>query len=232
MQQLHDLSLSENNIKINTNLIILDPLSVIIKLAILSNKPIGTKILIKDNVIYFQEPGIFQPMTRYYYNTNKSDLQYLYNPINIACKTFLSKESITKIPRINQLFVYAQNGLKRLSETYRNCSIVSLCLNYYYAIITNYVDQKNNDSIFYQDSLTSLYSPDIITILNDLWTKEKIKIILDLITFLSNDSMAENNVKSLETLITNNDLICQNHIHNIQNGKNNCCDNSQNEQNI
>ena len=63
-------------------------------------------------------------------------------------------------------------------------------------------------------------------------TVEKIKIILDLITFLSNDSMAENNVKSLETLITNNDLICQNHIHNIQNGKNNCCDNSQNEQNI
>jgi hypothetical protein len=61
----------ENNTKTNIKLFLLDPLSVIIKLAILSNKPIGTKILIHNNVLYFQEPGIFQSVTRYYYNTNK-----------------------------------------------------------------------------------------------------------------------------------------------------------------
>ena len=47
-------TLPENNNNINIKSYMLDPLSVIIKLAILSNKPIGTKILIQDNVIYFQ----------------------------------------------------------------------------------------------------------------------------------------------------------------------------------
>jgi hypothetical protein len=129
-------NLPENNTKINIKLFLLDPLSVIIKLAILGNKPIGTKILIQNNVIYFQEPGIFQSITRMFYNSNKTDLQYMYNPIHIACSTFLSKEFIQKTPRLKSLFVFAQNGLKNLIETYKNCSIISLCLNYYYAIIT------------------------------------------------------------------------------------------------
>ena len=38
----------------NLHLFVLDPLSVIIKLAILSNKPIGTKIRIDNNIIYWK----------------------------------------------------------------------------------------------------------------------------------------------------------------------------------
>ena len=202
-------NLPENNTKTNIKLFLLDPLSVIIKLAILGNKPIGTKILIQNNVLYFQEPGIFQSITRMFYNSNKTDLQYMYNPIQLACATFLSKENIQKIPRIKSLFVYAQNGLKNLIETYKNCSIISLCLNYYYAIITNHVEQKYNDSIFIKDGMTSYYSKEIIDLLNEQWTAEKIKVILDLISFLTNDSMASNNVKSLETIMENNDLLTQ-----------------------
>ena len=197
----------ENSTKKQTFL--LDPLSVIIKLAILSNKPIGTKMLIKNNTIYFQEPGIFQAITRYFYKTTKDDLQYLYNPIYIACSTFLTKENIQKIPRLKNLFICAQKGLKNLIETYNNCSIISLCLNYYYAIITNYIEQKN-ESIFHNDYITELYSKELIVILNEQWTQEKIKVILDLISFLINDAMAANNVKSLETIMESNDLNSQN----------------------
>ena len=202
-------NLPENNTKINIKLFLLDPLSVIIKLAILGNKPIGTKILIQNNVIYFQEPGIFQSITRMFYNSNKTDLQYMYNPIHIACSTFLSKEFIQKTPRLKSLFVFAQNGLKNLIETYKNCSIISLCLNYYYAIITNHVEQKYNDSIFYKDSITSYYTKELIDTLNEQWTQDKIKVILDLIAFLTHDTTASNNVKSLETIMDNNDLNSQ-----------------------
>ena len=45
--------LPDNNQNINIKGFLLDPLSVIIKLAILSNKPVGTKILIKNNILYF-----------------------------------------------------------------------------------------------------------------------------------------------------------------------------------
>jgi hypothetical protein len=198
-------SLPDNNTKINIKYFLLDPLSVIIKLAIIGNKPVGTKLLIQNNVIYFQEPGMFQSLTRMFYNTNKTDLQYMYNPIQIACTTFLSKDNIQKYPRIKNLFVCAQNGLKKLMETYKSCSIITLCLNYYYAIITNYVEQKYNDSIFYKDAVTGLYSKELIESLNEQWTTERIKVVLDLIMFLTNDLMASNNVKTLETIMENTD---------------------------
>ena len=208
-------NLPENNTKINIKLFLLDPLSVIIKLAILSNKPLGTKILIQNNVIYFQEPGIFQSLVRIIYNTNKTDLQYMYNPIQIACSYFLTKENIQKYPRIKDLFICAQNGLKKLIDTYKNCSIINLCLNYYYVIITNHVEQKYNDFIFNKDSMSLFYTKEINDRLNEQWSQEKIKIILDLISFLNNDTMANNNIKSLETIMENNDINSQKIFSNI-----------------
>ena len=47
-------SLPDNNTQINLKTFVLDPLSVIIKLAVIGNKPVGTKILISNNVIYLQ----------------------------------------------------------------------------------------------------------------------------------------------------------------------------------
>lgn len=208
-------NLPENNTKLNIKLFLLDPLSVIIKLAILSNKPIGTKLLIQSNIIYFQEPGMFQSIVRIFYNTNKTDLQYMYNPIQQACESFLSKEGMQKHPRIKNLFIFAQKGLKNLTETYKNCSIISHCLNYYYAIITNYVEQKYSDSVFYKDGMTIYYTKELIDKLNEQWTQEKIKVILDLIAFLTNDSMASNNVKSIETIMDNNDKNTQTIFNNM-----------------
>ena len=65
----------DNNI--NLHLFVLDPLSVIIKLAIISNKHIGTKLRINNNIIYLQEPGPFQSLFRYFLKNNKTDIQYL-----------------------------------------------------------------------------------------------------------------------------------------------------------
>ena len=59
--------------------------------------------------------------------------------------------------------------------------------------------------MFYKDSMTMLYTNEVITKLNGQWTEEKIKIILELINFLTNDNMATNNVKSLENIIDNID---------------------------
>ena len=202
---MNSSTIPDNDINTNYKLYLLDPLSVIIKLAILGNKPIGTKLLIQNNVVYFQEPGFFQSITRFYYSTNKTDLQYMYNPIYIACVTFLSKESVAKTPRLKNLFTNALAGLKNLIETYKSCSILTLCLNYYYAIIKNFIENTQKDHLFYKDGLTSLYTKELTDSLNNQWTQEKIKVILDLISFLTNDEMAANNVKSLETIMENND---------------------------
>jgi len=207
-------TLPENNSKINIKLYILDPLSIIIKLAIIGNKPVGTKILIQNNIIFLQEPGPFQAFCRYIFNTNKTDLQFMYNPIQIACQTFLTKEIIQKTPRMKSLFICAQLGIEKLKETYKSCSMICLCLNYYYTIITNYVEQIYNDAIFRKDTMTSLYNKEVIERLNIQWSQEKIKVILDLISFLTNDKMAINNVKSLENIMDNIDIETQEIINN------------------
>jgi hypothetical protein len=118
---------------------ILDPLSVIIKLAIISNKPVGTKLLIKNNVVHIQEPGPFQGFCRYINKSTKNDLQYLYNPIQLACQYFMNEEYREENPQIVELFECAQRGIEKLLETYANDSMIQLCLNYYYILIENYV---------------------------------------------------------------------------------------------
>ena len=190
-----------DNKKVELQLYILDPLSVIIKLAILSKKEVGTKICISTNIIYLQDPGPFQAFCRFIFSSNKTDIQYLYNPIELACQHYLSKTSIQQNPKIKDLFKCAQNGIIKLMETYKNCSVMRLCLNYYFSIITNHLEEKNNDSLFRKDNMSVFYTNDMIQKLTKIWSTEKIKIVLNLTTYLTNNETADTDVKSLETIM-------------------------------
>lgn len=196
----------DDNLNINIRGLILDPLSVIIKLAILGNKPVGSKIMIQDNIMYIQEPGIFQSITRMIYSSNKTDLRLILNPIKIACQTFLTKESMQKTPRIRELFICAQNGLHKITETYRNNSLVNHCIEFYSSIIRDHLKGTYDDENPYMDNMYPMYSKEVVATLNAQWTPEKIKIVLDIISFLLKDNLAGNNVKSLENIIDNIDL--------------------------
>jgi hypothetical protein len=63
--------------------------------------------------------------------------------------------------------------------------------------------------------MSLLYTKEVIDTLNIQWSQEKIKIILDLIAFLTNDKMAINNVKSLENIMDNIDMETQVILNNI-----------------
>ena len=200
-----DNNILPDNRPIDQHLFILDPLSVIIKLAILSNKPIGTKICISRNIIYFQDPGMFQGLCRYLLKTNKTDLQYMYNPIEIACQHYLSETSIEANPGLKDLFRCAQNGILKLIETYKQCSIMRLCLNYYYSLISNHLEETCIENLFRKDNMTPLYTRDLVDELHLLWTKERIKIILNLTTYLISSDSADADVRSMETIMSNID---------------------------
>ena len=204
-----DNNILPDNRPIDQHLFILDPLSVIIKLAILSNKPIGTKICISRNIIYFQEPGMFQGLCRYFLKTNKTDLQYMYNPIEIACQYYLSKTAIQLNPKLKDLFKCAQNGILKLIETYKQCSIMRLCLNYYFSLISNHLDETGIENLFRKDNMTPLYTVDLVSSLHKIWTQDRIKIILNLTTYFINTINADTDVKSMETIMDNIDLQMQ-----------------------
>jgi len=200
-----DNNILPDNRPIDQHLFILDPLSVIIKLAILSNKPIGTKLCISRNIVYFQEPGIFQGLCRYVFKTNKTDLQYLYNPIELACQYYLSNINIKQNPKLKDLFRCAQNGILKLIETYKQCSIMRLCLNYYFTLISNHLDDARIENLFRKDNMTPLYTIELVDNLNKLWTQDRILIILNLTTYLINNENANTDVKSMENIMDNID---------------------------
>ena len=200
MNTIVSVDLSENiqETKILNHDFVLNPLSVIVKLAILSNKPIGTKICIDKNVVYLQEPGPFQAFCRYIIKANKTNIQFLYNPIELACEKFLNKEMIESKPQIVNLFICAQKGLNNLIETYKSSSMMRLCLNYYHVILANYIDKIYNTNIFRKDNMTNYYNQEAVDCLIKQWTNEKIKFILDAIEFITGFNDPNNYVKTLE----------------------------------
>lgn len=204
-----DLAINKN---MNLTVFVLDPLSVIVKLAIISNKPVGTKFHIVDNVIHLQEPGLFQSIVRYYFSANKTEIQYLYNPISLACNHFLNVKYAEKNPAIKKLFKCALHGLDKLKETYVDCPIIVLCLHCYSNHIENYLDEHYNDSLFKKDIMTPYYRSELVSLLNSQWNQDRIKMVLDMIEFLCKDYSASNYVQSLEIFINNIDICMKEYI--------------------
>jgi len=183
---------------------ILDPLSTIIKLCILSKKETGCKISVYNNTVIIQEIGIFQPIVRYWYNNNKIDIQYLYNPIELACNYFLSEKMINEKKRnqyIKNLFMDAQKGLYKLIDTYKNYTLLMHSLYFYNNLITNYLDNKYNDKLFIRDNLSNIYNKELVDKLNAIWTEERIKIVLDMVQYIDKDKGSDKSVKCLEEFI-------------------------------
>ena len=59
------------NITTKQKVILLEPLSVMIYLAILNYKKEGTKITIYNNKLHFSEPDYIQGVSRWMYGTNR-----------------------------------------------------------------------------------------------------------------------------------------------------------------
>lgn len=185
----------------------------IVKLVIISQKEIGVKISISNNILYIQEAGIFQPIVRYCFNSNKGDLHLLYNPIEIACRHFLDTNNNT-CKSITHLFLYASKGLEKLKETYKDYPLIIICLNYYSYLINNYLGKNTNESLFKKDEVSSYYTDEIINKLNNYWTHDKIKLVLEMSEYLYNDDKTVDSIKCLEVLMKGVDLNTQKLLNN------------------
>lgn len=167
-----------------TNKHILDPLSVIIKLCILSKKPLGTKCCVYNNVLYIHEKSPLQCFIRFLYKINKFELNYLYNPIYIACQKYLCGP--TK-KRIENLFICAQKGLKHLIETYSEYNHIKHMLIMYSTIIDTYISDKQHKYMFVKDNNTCLYNTTVLEKSEKIWRTERITLLINMIDFVHND---------------------------------------------
>ena len=175
---------------------IVDPLSLIVKLVIVGKKPSKTKISITNHSIIIHEPGFFQRIVRYYNNSTKQDLHYLQSPIEVACVQYIiGKKYAHHRDLILSLFKHAVVGLERLADTYKQDSMVVLCINHYINIIHNSISLNcmiaNKDNMYHE----KYYNDIFIQKMNQIWSPEKIDIVLRLA------ACSSTNIRSLETFI-------------------------------
>lgn len=152
---------------------IIDPLSCIVRLSILSFKPIGTKISIIDNRISYNEPHFLQGPIRWSYGDNREDLHNLYSPI---LKVFEWYDSEKK--EIKNILELSLSGLEKLKKSYASNNSICHSINYYKQIINNNLISKdknitnNDDNKIYED-LKKLWNSNEILIINNILNEMK-----------------------------------------------------------
>ena len=137
--------------------LILDPLSVVVVLAVNAYKPIGTKLSVVNGKLELHNSSILQGAIRRIHGDSKVNVKLLYQPILYACKQFYSSDKFN--PDIEYMFTFVRRGLENLSHTYRDDKEVRTCINTCINVIQSTIDsqskQKQGDLDFI-DMLLSL----------------------------------------------------------------------------
>jgi hypothetical protein len=181
---------------------VIEPLTCMIRLAILAFKPKGTKICIYDNSIYIQEPGYLQGTIRWISGNNRNDIHYLLSPINKAIVRFGNK--LRTDPNIHNdimnIFKLTIKGLLILKKSYlkhSNGNLTTHSIDLYINKIKNCIDGIEDSSEEEYDESDKSYNH-----LNGIWTNEQIKLVNNLFIECGKNKDCESYLYAIENIIT------------------------------
>jgi hypothetical protein len=191
--------------------IILEPLQVMVQLALLSFCPIGTKITINNNILSLQPPTIAQPINRWFNYDKKDDIYHLFQVIKRFIKWYDNTNHIINNMFYNILVEQSKKGLDNLIKTYQNCEMLTIIpvLNMYKDLLntcdvnkvhpeekTDIIEiseiNKNIDQIFF--NISTIYTKEIIDVIFH---------ILQLLKKETNLSIVENYIDGLNMILLN-----------------------------
>lgn len=165
--------------------LILEPLCVIFRLAILKYKPPYTKLSIKDNSIVYQENTYDQGLVRMMEGDCREDLHNLYHPI-LKCIEWYSCDSYK--------FLYDEciTGLTILNSVYDRNSTIRHTISHYISVIQNKEKIDTNVNI----------NP-IIDKLKEIWEFSEIQSAISLLKLIHDDINRDIYLESLELILHN-----------------------------
>ena len=118
---------------------LLEPLSIIINLAIVSFREENTKIAVTNNNMFIQRPAFYQGIIRYLYGNNREDVCFLLKPIMRSLELYNPIGN----SKIEYIFRKACEGLSKLKKCYNNASsTVCHSLDLYISIINSYLNSN------------------------------------------------------------------------------------------
>jgi hypothetical protein len=204
----------------NAKNVILDPYTTLVRLAILSQLPPGTKIGIYKNQIVYYQPDSMQGIYRAFRGDKRGDLHNLYLPIKKCVEWYKNEDEGEKV---HIVFDFAHKGLVMLKDNYHSNNTNSdnstyLSLGIFDGILTGR-QQEIYDSItparaeLIKKEMES--SPDnlIHKELKRMWTDHDKNIVYDLLTKISSEDDLQNKYRLIEVITnfleTKDDLVSQ-----------------------
>lgn len=163
------------------HLYIVEPLSAMVRIALLNYRDVGTKISISNNKISYSEPNVLQGTIRWSYGDTRNDIHYLLNPIKKAVEWFPPKDN----EHAATIFRVARLGLKRLKDTYKRSNeghLVCHSLDLYCSIIDNSLKGKRKSMEVVGDEDNA-----ICKALRHIWLDSQIELIGKLLVQIESD---------------------------------------------
>ena len=159
---------------------ILEPLQVMIQLAILGFCPRGTKISISENILTLQRPTWTQGMWRWYSRDSKEDLYYLFH----AIRRYYLWYKNTDEEIYDYILKQAKKGIKKLIETYENTEKTSLI--HTLSLYKNILDLESPD-LFKTDDDTTINLDQVFKTITAVYDKKILLIVISTLKLMEEE---------------------------------------------
>ncbi|RZD41049.1 MAG: hypothetical protein CXT73_05700 [Methanobacteriota archaeon] len=163
---------------------IVEPLHVMVHLALLNYCPIGTKISISDNTLHLQKPSYVQGVIRWWHMDNKDDLYYLFH----AIRRFYLWYKNTKDLKYTYILETAVKGLGKLITTYQTCK--NTAITHSLALYKNILEMEQPD-LFKETSPNAITMDSVFQNVTALYSKYQIYVIFNTLKILENETNSE-----------------------------------------
>ena len=149
---------------------ILEPLQVMVQLALLSQSPIGTKVSVSDNILRLHPPSYLQGVWRWYNSDGKDDLYYLFHAIRRYYKWYKDRDDQV----FTEILSLAIKGIGKLTETYNKAGITTIThtLNLYKNIL-----EQDSKELFKDETEQSISIDTVFEKITNIYDRRLLIII-------------------------------------------------------
>jgi len=159
---------------------VLEPMQVMIQLALLSYSPIGSKISVCNNILTIQKPSYVQGVTRWWNGDNKDDLYYLFHAIRRYYKWYKSQNNDI----YNFILDAAIRGIDKLIQTYKHTDKTSIqhTLSLYKNVLVLETEQ-----LFRDETEQTLKMDNVFKSIIDLYDKKLILVVYNILRLIDEE---------------------------------------------
>jgi hypothetical protein len=173
--------------------LILEPMQVMIQLAMLAHSPIGTKISVNNNILSIQPPALTQGVLRWWNNDNKDDLYYLFHAIRRYYKWYKTQNDVV----YQYILEWAIKGIDKLSETYNKADKNNI--RHTLALYKNVLDLKA-DEIFKDNKEDTVNIDNVFKAIIDIYGDKITYIVHNTLVMMEEETNTEYIKKYLDGL--------------------------------